>query len=148
MRVRKLEFPATKNSTAVITVHSRNGPLGPSTGTALPVLMMAGQKGKQNEKTHFQNLIQRESHLLHFMDDSNRKNKGSFQRRKQNSHTVIKFNVGGVRMNYGKYLGQIEKAHTKRKLVKLLELIGNDFSGISSRQYEELKFLILYKMSA
>nr|DAD89063.1 MAG TPA: hypothetical protein [Siphoviridae sp. ctv0N24] len=51
-------------------------------------------------------------------------------------------------MNYGKYLGQIEKAHTKRKLAKLLELIGNDFSGISSRQYEELKFLIIYKMSA
>lgn len=50
-------------------------------------------------------------------------------------------------MNYGKYLGQIEKAHTKRKLVKLLELIGNDFAGIDSQQYEELKFLILYKMS-
>lgn len=51
-------------------------------------------------------------------------------------------------MNYGKYLGQIEKAHTKRKLGKLLELIGNDFAGISSSQYNELKFLILYKMSA
>lgn len=51
-------------------------------------------------------------------------------------------------MNYGKYLGQIEKAHTKRKLVKLLDLIENDFTGINSRQYEELKFLILYKMSA
>ena len=50
-------------------------------------------------------------------------------------------------MNYGKYLGQIEKAHTKRKLAKLLELIGSDFAGIGSRQYEELKFLILYKMS-
>ncbi len=51
-------------------------------------------------------------------------------------------------MNYGKYLGQIEKAHTKRKLAKLLELIGNDFTGINSRQYEELRFLILYKMAA
>lgn len=51
-------------------------------------------------------------------------------------------------MNYGKYLGQIEKARTKRKLVKLLDLIGNDFTGINSRQYEKLKFLILYKMSA
>lgn len=51
-------------------------------------------------------------------------------------------------MNYGKYLGQIEKAHTKRKLEKLLELIGNDFTGINSRQYEELRFLILYKMAA
>ena len=51
-------------------------------------------------------------------------------------------------MNYGKYLGQIEKTHTKRKLEKLLELIGNDFAGINSRQYEELRFLILYKMAA
>lgn len=51
-------------------------------------------------------------------------------------------------MRYNKYLGQIEKAHTKRKLEELLELIGNDFAGINSRQYEELKFLILYKMSA
>ena len=51
-------------------------------------------------------------------------------------------------MNYGKYLGQIEKTHAKRKLAKLLELIGNDFAGIDSQQYEELKFLILYKMSA
>ena len=51
-------------------------------------------------------------------------------------------------MKYNIYLGQIEKAHTKRKLAKLLELIGNDFTGISSRQYEELRFLILYKMAA
>lgn len=51
-------------------------------------------------------------------------------------------------MNYNRYLGLIEKAHTKRKLEKLLDLIGSDFSGINSRQYEELKFLILYKMSA
>ena len=50
-------------------------------------------------------------------------------------------------MKYNIYLGQIEKAHTKRKLAKLLELIGNDFTGISSSQYNELKFLILYKMS-
>lgn len=50
-------------------------------------------------------------------------------------------------MRYNSYLGQIEKARTKRKLVKLLSLIGNDFAGINSRQYEELKFLILYKMS-
>lgn len=46
-------------------------------------------------------------------------------------------------MRYNIYLGQIEKAHTKRKLVKLLDLIGNDFSGINSRQYEELKFLFI-----
>ena len=51
-------------------------------------------------------------------------------------------------MRYNIYLGQIEKAHTKRKLVKLLDLIGNDFTGINSRQYEELRFLILYKMAA
>lgn len=51
-------------------------------------------------------------------------------------------------MKYNIYLGQIEKARTKRKLAKLLDLIENDFAGISSRQYEELKFLILYKMSA
>lgn len=51
-------------------------------------------------------------------------------------------------MRYNIYLGQIEKAHTRRKLAKLLDLIGNDFDGISSRQYEELKFLILYKMAA
>lgn len=51
-------------------------------------------------------------------------------------------------MRYNSYLTQIEKAHTKRKLAKLLDLIGNDFAGISSRQYEELKFLIIYKMSA
>lgn len=30
-------------------------------------------------------------------------------------------------------LVQIEKAHTKRKLAKLLDLIGNDFAGINSR---------------
>lgn len=51
-------------------------------------------------------------------------------------------------MKYNIYLGQIEKAHTKRKPAKLLDLIGSDFAGISSRQYEELRFLILYKMSA
>lgn len=51
-------------------------------------------------------------------------------------------------MRYNIYLGQIEKAHTKRKLVELLDLIGNDFTGINSRQYEELRFLILYKMAA
>lgn len=51
-------------------------------------------------------------------------------------------------MRYNIYLGQIEKAHTKRKLAKLLDLIGNDFARISFRQYEELKFLILYKMAA
>ena len=51
-------------------------------------------------------------------------------------------------MNYGKYLGMIEKAHTKRKLAKLLELIGNDFAGINSSQYKELSFLILYKLAA
>jgi hypothetical protein len=51
-------------------------------------------------------------------------------------------------MRYNIYLAQIEKARTKRKLEKLLELIGNDFTGINSRQYEELRFLILYKMAA
>lgn len=51
-------------------------------------------------------------------------------------------------MRYNIYLGQIEKAHTKRKLAKLLNLIGNDFDGINSQQYEELRFLILYKMAA
>lgn len=51
-------------------------------------------------------------------------------------------------MRYNIYLGQIEKAHAKRKLVKLLDLIGNDFTGINSQQYEELRFLILYKMAA
>lgn len=51
-------------------------------------------------------------------------------------------------MKYNIYLGQIEKARTKRKLVKFLDLIGNDFAGISSRQYEELRFLILYKMAS
>ena len=51
-------------------------------------------------------------------------------------------------MRYNIYLSQIEKAHTKRKLAKLMDLIGSDFAGIGSRQYEELKFLILYKMSA
>lgn len=51
-------------------------------------------------------------------------------------------------MRYNIYLGQIEKARTKRKLVKLLNLIGSDFAGINSRQYEELRFLIIYKMSA
>lgn len=51
-------------------------------------------------------------------------------------------------MRYNIYLGQIEKAHTKRKLAKLLNLIGIDFAGIDSRQYEELRFLILYKMAA
>lgn len=51
-------------------------------------------------------------------------------------------------MRYNIYLGQIEKAHTKRKLEKLLELIGNDFAGISSSQYKELSFLIFYKLAA
>ena len=51
-------------------------------------------------------------------------------------------------MRYNSYLVQIEKAHTKRKLAKLLDLIGSDFAGINSRQYEELRFLILYKMAA
>lgn len=51
-------------------------------------------------------------------------------------------------MRYNSYLGQIEKAHTKRKLAKLLNLIGSDFTGINSQQYEKLKFLIIYKMSA
>ena len=51
-------------------------------------------------------------------------------------------------MRYNIYLGQNEKAHTKRKLEKLLDLIGNDFTGINSQQYEELRFLILYKMAA
>ena len=51
-------------------------------------------------------------------------------------------------MRCNSYLNQIEKAHTKRKLAKLLELIENDFSGISSSQYKELSFLILCKLAA
>lgn len=51
-------------------------------------------------------------------------------------------------MKYNIYLGQIEKARTKRKLAKLLDLIGNDFTGISSSQYKELRFIILYKLAA
>lgn len=51
-------------------------------------------------------------------------------------------------MRYNRYLGLIEKAHTKRKLEKLLDLIGNDFTSISSSQYKELSFLILYKLAA
>lgn len=51
-------------------------------------------------------------------------------------------------MRYNIYLGQIEKAHTKRKLAKLLDLIGSDFEGISGRQYESLRFLIISKMYA
>ena len=51
-------------------------------------------------------------------------------------------------MRYDYYTDLIEKAGSRRKLVKLLDLIGNDFNGINSRQYEELKFLILYKMAA
>ena len=51
-------------------------------------------------------------------------------------------------MRYGYYTDLIEKAGSRRKLAKLLDLIGNDFTGINSRQYEELKFLILYKMAA
>jgi hypothetical protein len=51
-------------------------------------------------------------------------------------------------VRYNRYLGLIEKAHTKRKLEKLLQLIGNDFTGISSSQYKELSFLILYKLAA
>lgn len=35
-------------------------------------------------------------------------------------------------MRYNIYLDQIEKARTKRKLAKLMDLIGNDFAGISS----------------
>lgn len=48
-------------------------------------------------------------------------------------------------MRYNIYLGQIEKAHTKRKLAKLLDLIGNDFTGINSQQYEELRFFIKWR---
>jgi hypothetical protein len=51
-------------------------------------------------------------------------------------------------MRYNIYLGQIEKAHTKRKLAKLLDQIENDFEGISGRQYESLRFLIVSKMYA
>lgn len=51
-------------------------------------------------------------------------------------------------MRYSYYIDLIEKAGTRQKLAKLLDLIGSDFTGINSRQYEELKFLILYKMAA
>lgn len=51
-------------------------------------------------------------------------------------------------MRYNIYLGQIEKARTKRKLEKLLDLIADDFAGINGRQYEALRFLIISKMYA
>ena len=51
-------------------------------------------------------------------------------------------------MRCNRYLGLIEKARTKRKLEKLLDLIGNDFTGISPSQYKELSFLIIYKLAA
>lgn len=51
-------------------------------------------------------------------------------------------------MRYGYYRDQIEKTGSHRKLEKLLHQIEDDFEGISSRQYESLRFLILSKMYA
>ena len=51
-------------------------------------------------------------------------------------------------MRYEKYLQLVEITSGRKKLERLLDLIGNDFTGINSRQYEELRFLILYKMAA
>jgi hypothetical protein len=51
-------------------------------------------------------------------------------------------------VRYNRYLGLIEKAHTKRKLEKLLDQIADDFAGINGRQYEALRFLIISKMYA
>ena len=51
-------------------------------------------------------------------------------------------------MRYEKYLQLVEITSGRKKLEKLLDLIGNDFTGISSSQYKELSFLILYKLAA
>lgn len=51
-------------------------------------------------------------------------------------------------MKYGYYRDQIEKAGSRRKLEKLLHQIEEDFEGISGRQYENLRFLIISKMYA
>ena len=51
-------------------------------------------------------------------------------------------------MRYSYYIDLIEKAGTRRKLAKLLHQIEEDFKGISGRQYESLRFLIISKMYA
>ena len=51
-------------------------------------------------------------------------------------------------MRYDYYTDLIEKAGTRRKLAKLLRQIENDFEGISGRQYESLRFLIVSKLYA
>ena len=51
-------------------------------------------------------------------------------------------------MRYEKYLQLVEITSGRKNLEKLLDLIGNDFTSISSSQYKELSFLILYKLAA
>lgn len=51
-------------------------------------------------------------------------------------------------MRYDYYTDLIEKAGTHRELAKLLHQIEEDFEGISGRQYESLRFLIVSKMYA
>lgn len=51
-------------------------------------------------------------------------------------------------MRYSYYREQIENTGSHRKLEKLLHQIEEDFEGISGRQYENLRFLIISKMYA
>lgn len=51
-------------------------------------------------------------------------------------------------MRYSYYREQIENTGSRRKLAKLLCQIENDFEGISGRQYESLRFLIVSKLYA
>lgn len=51
-------------------------------------------------------------------------------------------------MRYGYYREQIESTSNRRKLEKLLHQIEEDFEGISGRQCENLRFLIISKMYA
>lgn len=51
-------------------------------------------------------------------------------------------------MSYNYYSKLIENTDNRRKLERILRLIENDFEGISGRQYECLRFLILSKIYA
>lgn len=51
-------------------------------------------------------------------------------------------------MRYSYYRDMIEKTGSRRKLEKLLHQIEDDFEGISDRQYEKLRFIIISKMYA
>lgn len=52
-------------------------------------------------------------------------------------------------MRYNIYLGQIEKAHTKRKLEKLLELIGNDLPPVRTyKLFRAVKTLLFFSCPA